>query len=91
MQVVPAGIWTVICAFPVDVGANTPFFETVAALNAVPLPVVSTLAVNWVEPSRPPLKLVAVTVKLLPLRGTAVDVSMAVRAVLPQGLAALGR
>lgn len=91
VQVVPAGIWTVSCTFPVVVGANTPFFVTVAALNAVPFPVASTWAVNWVEPSFPALKLVAVTVKLLPLRGTAVDVSIAVSAALPQGLAVLGR
>jgi len=74
---VPAGRAPVIWTEPTVVGARTPFFVMLTALEKdLPVAVVSTVAdLISVEPSWPPLKFCTVTVKASLVAFTAVDLA----------------
>jgi len=77
VQVVPAGSVMARSAGATVVGARMPFLVTVAATKELPVPVGSTRAVTWVDPSWPALKFTAVAAnEFVASRGTAVDESM---------------
>jgi hypothetical protein len=93
---VPAGILTAICSLPADAGAATPFFVialAAAALKLLPVPVESMdKLLTAREPSVPPLKFVMVMATVPSAAAfTGVDVSTAVSAAVPHGLAVEGR
>lgn len=84
---VPEGRETESSAEPAAGGASWPFWVTVALVKLLPVPVGSTWAVTWVEPSCAPLKLtIEVENELVESRATAVELLMFdAMSVLPHG------